>query len=116
MEIDLILFTEEEKAKLPKWATNKIHSLENHLSDLNTDIKRLSDSHPMSKVYVNKYGQGPNIYLYDHDAITFKVGDNEREVVTAHMNMHYPGYLRVDSENVEGLQIKPIAANCILVR
>jgi hypothetical protein len=111
----LVMFTEEEKNKLPKWAQSKILKLESDLAECEKELLIALGTHPPSNIYINRYGIGSNIYLNNHDNITFDDG-KEIQMVTCGLNVHHKGYVRIDSGLSSGLIIKPLAANCILVR
>lgn len=99
--------TNEEIAKLPKWAQQKVRTLQMRLNEATEEIKRINTNEPSNTVvgfeHTHKDMDKPT-YLKDGQLITFKL--EKGKYITARIKENF-----LDINGNNGLLIVPRASN-----
>lgn len=106
-----------ERARLPKWAQDRIAYLEQALAEQRRLVGRLSEGPADSDVIVHDYVSPPRL-LGRGVAIRFLMGDGEYIEVAHHKSGH--GYLELrassGSKDAQSLAVQPQVSNVVSVR
>lgn len=87
--------TEDQRAKLPKWAKTYVNSLERRVQDAESHAEQASFSRSAGKpsnTFIGRHNRMMNpslgqIYLENNERVSFQVGpDPERDVIDAYVD------------------------------
>lgn len=104
--------TDEQIAKLPKWAQNEILRLRADIKSADAKLRKALGEEP-SRVLVNPYGDVP-LYLRDHETVRFYLTGEMRDGYIDVTLEPYRGTVRVSSGTAL-IKVIPGAGNVIRV-
>jgi len=109
--------TDDQIAKLPKWAREYIEHLEREVLATQANADSITKAHPNTDTFLE--GNGPwsdGIQLPKRSRIRFKLGEPRRQEVEVYIKQDYsdmPPYLLVQAYN--SMLIRPEATNTIRI-